>query len=114
VAETIKLGPIEVILAEQEVIFRFADPMDVLLEVPGQLADELAELTRSRAAELTGKRLVMDLGGLRGLGSRHLGIMLAVRRVLEPLGQLRLTGVTEGARNILRTAGMDRLFELSE
>ncbi len=111
--EEIDLG-ILVLRIGEEAVFRFADPEAILLEVPAELERDLIEIAELRAPELTGKRLVMDLGDVRSISSRHLGIILTVQKALARFGALHLARVSKRVQGVLRLIEMDRLFELSE
>lgn len=105
------LGPLELTFGDQEVLFRFADPGAMMLEIPGQLEVTLRTLTEERAASFTGRKMVVDLENLRTLTSRQLGILLMLRTVCEPYGGIVLRNLAEPVLGLLHLTKVAKLFK---
>ena len=108
------LGPLELTFGDQEVLFRFADPGAMMLEIPGRLETSLRTLTAERAASFAGRKMVVDLENLRTLTSRQLGILLMLRAVCEPIGGIVLRNLAEPVQGLMHLTKVAKLFETEE
>ncbi len=105
------LGPLELTFGDQEVLFRFADPGAMMLEIPGRLETALRKMTDERAAAFAGRKMVMDLENLRALTSRQLGILLMLRSVCDPLGGIVMRNLAEPVLGLMHLTKVAKLFE---
>lgn len=112
--DTCVLGPLELTFDDREVVFRFADPGAMMLEIPGQLEASLRKLTDERAASFARRKVVLDLENLRTLTSRQLGILLMLRVVCEPHGGIVLRNLAEPVVGLLHLTKVAKLFKAEE
>jgi anti-anti-sigma factor len=86
----------------------------VLLPGEPQLRPELA-LLRKRIADADKTNLVLDLSRVEVIGSRSLGLLLRLRRVLDEKGrQLILCKARPMTKGIFRVAGLEEAFHFAD
>ena len=77
-------------------------------EVP-RIQDELIRATSS----MTTPRIVVDLQGVQYLPTTALGMLVAIQtKVLKAGGQLRLAALSPQIDALIRTARLDRIFDI--
>lgn len=88
----------------------------VILHLEGELNTSSApELKKKIGDEIAAgrKRMVLDMDGIKFLGSSGLGVMLGgVNRLNTEGGYLALSGVQETIREVLEVSGLDTIFEV--
>jgi anti-anti-sigma regulatory factor len=107
------IGPVRIEIDASQVSFAFADPKAMTLEVPISLEEEITDYLAAHMADVTDKQYVIDLQNLPAVSSRQLGIMLTIRKICEPLGPVRVEGVSQGVRYLLDLTRMSQYFDLS-
>jgi anti-anti-sigma regulatory factor len=112
VAQPVQVGPFAVEVSPTQIRFRFADPDAITLEIPSSLEKDLLAFVERHRADAGGRRCVIDLQDLTALSSRQLGMMLAVRKVCQPLGPLDLERVSGSVRQLLDLTRMAGYFNL--
>jgi anti-anti-sigma factor len=114
VRPTVQIGPVMVRVDPEAVRFHFVDTEAILLEVPPGLEAELREFARSRRGDVQGKAVRFDLQDVGFVSSRQLGVLLTIRKVLAPGGQVRLENVSPVVRNLLEVARLTRHFSAGD
>jgi len=112
VAEPAQIGLLTIEVTPSQVVFRFANPHAMMLEIPVSLEEELARFLEEHRGELEGKRFLIDLQNLPALSSRQLGMMLTVRKLCQSLGTVELEGLSGSVRHLLHMTRMARYFNL--
>lgn len=107
------IDPLTITLDKNEAIFRFADPEEMVLEVPATLEHDLRSYMETHESELAKRTLVFDLASVAAISSRQLGVLLAVRHAVSGGGQLVLRGVTDRVRRLLEMTCMEQFFKLA-
>ncbi|MFQ5805104.1 MAG: STAS domain-containing protein [Phycisphaerae bacterium] len=114
VNQTPDLGPLTLAQQGDRWRFTFTSPSEMTLELPPDyeryLTEKLAPLLGS-----SGKPAVeLDLQGLPGISSRHLGLMLALQKTLaDRYERLPLTGISDGVRRLLNLTRTAQFFDIS-
>jgi anti-anti-sigma factor len=97
---------------ERTALVRFEDA-EILFEEEAirAVGDQLHRLI----AEGGHTRLVLNFGGVRYVSSDLLGILVGLRRKLDPAGgRIRFCGLDPLLRDMVRMAHLDRMFDISE
>lgn len=106
------LGPVSVEIGDTEVIFRFSDPTQMVLEVPSTLELDLHDLRDANRSEFDSRDIVFDLQDVPAISSRQLGVLLAVRHAMAGDRRLPLRGTQERVRRLLDMTRMEQFFEI--
>jgi hypothetical protein len=107
------IGPLAVTVDETEVSFRFCDPMEMALEVPPLLADELRAFLHTHPQALGSRATVFDLADVPAISSRQLGVMLTVRQIVTSQDRLAVRHASDGVRRLLTMTKMEQFFEFA-
>lgn|GEM_PF-5742907 len=107
------LGPLTVSDERDAWRFTLAAPEQVLLEIPTGYDVTLSENLRDLLAAKQKKPAVFDLQQLPAISSRHLGLMLALRKALHGYCEpLKVIGISETVRGIFEVTHTAQFFEL--
>ncbi len=109
--QPVYVGPMQITFGEGDVMFRFADPLSMTLEIPPSFEEQVREVVEEYQSSFEGHVLYMDLGNLPAISSRQLGMILTVREVLKSVGTLQLTNVSGSVRHLLKITGTERFFD---
>lgn len=107
-----QIGPVEVSVQDTGVVLRFCDPMEMALEVPSYLSEQLKDFMDSHPEAFAGRLAVFDLEAAPAINSRQLGVLLTAQRALAGGGRLPLRGASRSIRRLLAMTKMDQFFEL--
>jgi anti-anti-sigma regulatory factor len=107
------IGPLTLEFTDGEVVFRFADPDEMVLEVPATLEHDLRSFMEAHERQFTKRSMVFDIAAAPAISSRQLGVLLAVRHAISGGGQLALRGVTDRVRRLLEMTCMEQFFKLA-
>lgn len=111
-SQTIEVSPLSIELGDSEIWFRFCDPSAVMLEIPPTFEEQFRDAVDDHRLDFEGKSLHMDLGKLAAISSRQLGMILTIRAVMKPFGQLQLHNLSGSVKHLLRITGTERFFDM--
>ncbi len=112
-SQTIEVSPLQIEIGEREVWFRFSDPSSIMLEIPPAFEEQLRDIADDNRLDFEGKSVHMELGNLAAISSRQLGMILTVREVMKPFGQLQLHNISGSVKHLLKLTGTERFFDVS-
>ncbi len=110
--QTINIGPLALVIGDDEAVFRFAHADAMLLEIPPTLEADVNASVAQRRDKLKDKKLLFDFGGLSAVSSRQLGMALTVQKACESVGPLKLRGVSAGVEHVLQVTRMAGIFQI--
>ena len=111
-SRSIDISPLQIEIGEQEVWFRFTDPVSIMLEIPPAFEGQLRHIAEENRQQFEGKTVHLELENLTAISSRQLGMILTIREVMKPFGQLQLHNTSESVKRLLQLTGTDRFFDL--
>lgn len=111
-SRSIDVSPLMIEIGEQELWFRFTDPDAIMLEVPPEFEEQLRQAVEENRQQFEGKTLHLELENLTAISSRQLGMILTLREVMKPFGQLQLHNTSESVKRLLQLTGTDRFFDV--
>ena len=107
------LGPLQVQQSGNEYRVTVAAPNSMLLDVPPQYSETLAQRFAEIFAADPQARLVFDLQNVPAISSRQLGLMLELQKAARRRYQrLPLAGVSHAVRELLETTQTVRFFDV--
>ncbi len=111
-SSSIDISPLQIEIGEQELWFRFIDPASIMLEIPPAFEEQLRHIAEENRQQFEGKTLHLELENLTAISSRQLGMILTIREVMKPFGQLQLHNTSESVKRLLQLTGTDRFFDV--
>jgi ABC-type transporter Mla MlaB component len=112
--EKCDLGPLTLAAARDRWRFTLTNPNEMTLELPPDyeqfLRKRLEPFLKSRAEPA----IEMDLEDLPAISSRHLGLMLSLRKALaDRCEHLQVRGISPGVRRLLKLTRTSQFFDIA-
>ena len=111
-SQEIEVGPLQIKVDGDDIWFQFNDPVSMMLEIPPSFEEQLRDVVDDNRASFEGKRVNMELANLPVISSRQLGMILTVREIMKPIGQLQLHNMSGSVKHLLQLTGTDRFFDI--
>lgn len=109
----IDLGPLSLAALDDEWRFTLSDPQEMLLELPSDYEELLANRLGDFRKNAEPPPVVMDLENVPAISSRQLGLMLALRKVCDTWsGKARIVNIGPAVRRLLNLTRTEQFFEL--
>ena len=110
--QVVAIGPVTMVIQDDEVVFRFAESNPFLMEVPAFFGENIAAVLERQRDALVDRQPVLDLAWVPGISSRQLGMAMTLRERCQRLGRLRLRGLSPTLRRMLELTRLLSLFEV--
>ena len=112
--QTCELGPLTLTLAAPHWEFRLTNPTEMTMELPPDYEEFLRKKLHRHLQGGAPQSLMMNLEELPAISSRHLGLLLALQKVLsENALKLSISGASPGVRRLLRLTRTEKFFDLA-
>ena len=110
--ETCELGPLTLAIDGTTWRFRLTNPTEMTMDLPPDYEELLRKKFRRFLGNSMPERLLMNLADIPAISSRHLGLLLALYKVLSEQDlKLTVSGVSPGVQRLLRLTRTEKFFD---
>ena len=80
-SRSIDISPLQIEMGEQELWFRFTDPVSIMLEIPPAFEEQLRHIAEENRQQFEGKTVHLELENLTAISSRQLAAFVVEKCV---------------------------------